>query len=249
METRNLEVVTEEQTCTISAVVDKTLQDSFADNLYFLWRLSTNPSTITTTNCIPIVQPPKINWFHQISRFLKPPTPVAATTGTTLTGPTHANLTTAMNKVSEAWERQIDQQETKDREKKDKANWSAWENLAEVQRKTILLASMGNDLVPPEKLTPNMIEILRCTNGSRVELELHQKLSRNIICLDPGLCSCLCKGLLISQPSENDINYFSPAFTSSVPNEKKNKAMTALHYMVQASVGKVSDSMIADMTK
>ena len=248
MESRNTQALTEDQTTEIAQTADATLHDSFANNLYFLWRLCTTPTSITATNCIPALQPPKIDWFHQVSKYIQPP----QTSGNDGSSPNPGNntqFTSAMNKVSEAWERQLEREAKKDREKKDKANWSAWENLADIQRRTILLASMSHDLTPPEKPTPTMMEVLRCSHGSWVELELHQKLNNNIICLDPSLCSCLCKGLLISQPTENDINYYSPAFTSSIPNDKKNKAMSALHYMVQASDGKVSDSMIADMTK
>ena len=244
----NTETLSQEQQDKVRDPVSTTLLESFSDNLYFLWRMATNPKLVTATPCIPLIHPEKQAWFIQVSRYISPtPRPQLPNFRQDQPNENH-QWATAMNRVTAAWEQQLQQQASKETDKKNKEKWKDWEKLTKVQRDTILLASMGDDLIVSEYPNDIMLEIIG-NNGPRVELELHQKLNQNIICLDSGLCSCLAKGLLLSQPSENDINYFSPAFTPSTSHSKKDRSMSAVHFMVQEDIGKVSDNMIADLTK
>lgn len=158
-----------------------------------------------------------------------------------------------MSKVAEVWEREISRKEKNDQDNSDKHKKS-WKNLSTLQRNTILIAATENDLVPPTNPTDIMLVILRSGTGARSLTILHHEMTaRNcIVNLDPGFVTAMKNGLFLSQPTENHLNYYSPAFTAPIlPDFDASSAdpLSSLRIAEQAALGKVSNEDIASMTK
>ena len=152
------EALSQDQQNQVREAVSTTLLESFADNLYFLWSMATNPKLVTPTPCIPLIHPEKLAWYTQIKRYISPPQRHNTPTFQYNEPNAQQHWANAMNRVTAAWEQQLQQQASKETDKKNKEKWRDWEKLAKVQRDTILLA-MSNDLVNPNSKLGNALRI------------------------------------------------------------------------------------------
>lgn len=157
----------------------------------------------------------------------------------------------SMTKVAEAWQQEIARKAKKEENGEDK-NKKIWEALPKIQKETILVASTQDDLVKPDSPSDPMLMVLSIGTGAKAQILLHHilKISGCIVHLDDGFCVAIKNGLFLSQPTEQWINYYSPAFT---PPEKDplilSDNMDPLRLAEQAAHGKLSQDDITKMTK
>ena len=145
-----------------------------------------------------------------------------------------------LDKFASVWEQEIKRKAKKDDEK----NKKGWSKLAEVQKDTILLASMKQDLVKPTKPTDFILRILECDTGIRARELIYAKLGKNIINIDRGFGTTLARGYLVSQPSERDMNDFPPVFTGPDFNLRAQDTEQDHFAEEQATHGKISDETL-----
>jgi len=73
----------------------------------------------------------------------------------------------------------------------------AWNKLSKIQQNVILLAGVDGDAVVQKEATEEMLSILDYQNRAQVSQYLKQAMSGHNICLEPGLCSEIDKGIFV----------------------------------------------------
>ena len=234
---------------TTEAATKEAMMLDYYDMLQTLWKIAYDPSKIDPVHCMPISDPNKLKFLRRVLGIQDPQDPTIQTMSNPLP-PNITELASSMNRVAQAWEKEISRKENVDKENNDK-NKKCWDNLSDVQKQTILLASMSDILVPPETPTTTMLMILKCGTGSRAQTLLHYELRNHkcIVHIDPGCASAIKNGLFLSQPTESHINNFGPAFTPpSSPLSSSKSFINNLRIEEQASHGRISLEDIDQMT-
>ena len=71
----------------------------------------------------------------------------------------------------------------------------AWRKFPSIQQNIILLAGIDSEENIPEKATEEVMSILGCQHGPQMEQLLRQVMNEHNMCLEPGLCTALNKGI------------------------------------------------------
>ena len=120
----------------------------YGDVAYFLYKLITKEDSIHATNCIPVVNIEKQQWFLIKKRELLP-TPLPPFQILQSLPPFSQGITqpqsNPLDKIAQVWEQEIKRKSKKDDERSKKG----WSKLAEVQKDPILLATIRQDMVKP----------------------------------------------------------------------------------------------------
>ena len=113
---------------------------------------------------------------------------------------------------------------------------AVWNKLLDLSQNVILgmqaryASDMDEDtegIMIPEKPSGTMNNVVRCSTGARVQQLLNHTLKAKFECIvnwDIGMCSALKNGLLMSQPSPNEVSHFSPHFTPPYHTNKDASA-------------------------
>ena len=224
----------------VIATVREDSKLEFSETLYTLWKLAFDDSRIEPVRCLPITDERRKIFLYHLSF-----------TGYSINPFPHPTHPQSHPQTAEAWEWEISRKERNDEEKTDKSK-KIWDNLSDIQRKTILLAGTSEDLFPPLQPTPILMVLLGSGTGARVQTILHHELQAKncIVHLDSGLCVGIKNRLFLSQPTESSINYYSIIFT---PPELHLRGATnddsGLLISGQAALGNISKEEIAAMTK
>ena len=150
----------------------------------------------------------------------------------------------SLDKLAEVMEKDMKRKEKRDTELKNKR----WTKLAEVERSTILLASMQQDFVKPDAPSDFMKKMLESETGIQARGWLHTYLDENTIDVDKGMYTAIARGYLVSQPSERDINGFSIAFCGADFQLRKNDENNDLLVEEQTAHGKMSQEILKMLT-
>lgn len=97
-----------------------------------------------------------------------------------------------MSRFADVVERQLIMKEKTDLSPPDK-NAKNWDNLPDLQKRTIILVSLPDDLVVPKKTTEIMLATIRSGTGARTPQLLHHELRLKgyIVNSDVGFCASL----------------------------------------------------------
>ena len=240
----------------VIATIREEIKLEFWDALLTIWKMAFDANKIDPVRYLPICDAYRLEYLLDTAK-VNPPAAIRTLPETPLAPtPDQTKITdwaTSMSKVAEVWEREISRKEKNDQDHSDK-NKESWENLSKLQRNTILLAATENGLVTPTKPTDIMLVVLRSGTGARALTILHHEITaRNcIVNLDRGFVTAMKNGLFLSQPTENHLNYYSPAFTAPVLPDfysSSTDPLSSLRIAEQAALGKVSNEDIASMTK
>eukprot|EP00592_Proboscia_alata_P015328 CAMPEP_0194401036 /NCGR_PEP_ID=MMETSP0174-20130528/127574_1 /TAXON_ID=216777 /ORGANISM="Proboscia alata, Strain PI-D3" /LENGTH=577 /DNA_ID=CAMNT_0039197677 /DNA_START=503 /DNA_END=2236 /DNA_ORIENTATION=- len=136
----------------------------------------------------------------------------------------------------------------------------AWDNLPEVQRRTILNAGIyetrkssddGNESDPdsayqvPTKPSESLMHILRCKTQARVQnyLHSHPKFVNNMFHADIGCCTALKNGMLQASSGIRDITNFSPFFCPPTSTDSIKANMLLLEEKAHHELITIEDLM------
>jgi hypothetical protein len=69
-------------------------------------------------------------------------------------------------------------------------------------------------IIKPEGQTEHLQAVLKCTTGARVQQYLHYILKKHkcIVEIGLGMCTAIKNGMIGSQPTEQEVNNYSPFF-------------------------------------
>ena len=107
------------------------------------------------------------------------------------------------------------------------------------------------DVVVPDGPNRLMSTVIRCSTGARVQQLLNHTLSVThncIVSLNMGMCTALKNGLLLSQPSPNEVSNFSPHFTPPLLDNAEDSSELQLRLEEQSKNGKLSADDLALVT-
>ena len=221
-------------------------EQGYGDVVYFLYKLLTKEEALHATKCLPITSSLKLQWFHTKQRELQstiplPPPPIAPPPGMPAfpTAPTNS-----LDKIANVFEQEIKRRTKKDDEK----NRKGWSKLTEVQKDTILLASMKQDVVKPQHPNDFMLKILECDTGIPARELIYAKLDRNIIQIERGFGTNLARGKLVSQPLERGMNGYSITFIPPDFTLRADSNADDSFVEEQAAHGKISDATLKMLT-
>lgn len=93
----------------------------------------------------------------------------------------------SFDKLAEVMEKDIKRKEKRDTKLKNKK----WSKFADVQKDTILLASMGQYFIKPTEPTEFMKKMIVSETGIQAREWIHTYLDNNIIDADKGMCTSL----------------------------------------------------------
>lgn len=108
---------------------------------------------------------------------------------------------------------------------------------------------MQQDLEKPAQPTDFMLRILECDTGIRAGELIYAKLDKNLISIDRGFGTTLAIGYLVIQPSERDMNGFSPEFTGPDFNLRAKDNEQDHFAEEQAAHGKMSGETLKMLTQ
>lgn len=107
------------------------------------------------------------------------------------------------------------------------------------------------DVAVPDGPNELMSTVIRCSTGARVQQLLNHTLSTKhncIVNLNMGMCTALKNGLLLSQPSPNEVSNFSPHFTPPLLDNSEDGPELQLRLEEQSKNGKLSADDLALVT-
>lgn len=187
---------------------------AFGDLLLTLWKISFKGDQVSAVLGLPVHDPDKQRHLHQVSGYNGRFEEQNTTFPEDQQSPADMkDWASSMTKVAEACQQEIARKAKKEEHAKDK-NKKIWEALPEIQKETILVASTQDDLIKPDSLSDPMLMVLSSGTGAKAQTLFHHilKVSGCIVHLDDGFCVAIKNGLFLSQPTEQRINYYSPAF-------------------------------------
>lgn len=205
---------------------------------------------MTAVPCAPITDAPRLLALTPITGTSHPVS--TNTQQNNKTTPDLSNWAAALTSMTESISKGFQHNSSSPSSPSDKKK-KAWDNLPDLNKEVILLAGTQDDLVKPSSPTDLMLQVHASGTGPRAQSLLHHTLKVEcdcIVSLDDGLCAAIKNGLFLSQPTEQWINYYSPAFTAPERSDNKTSDLhNALRIMEQAALGKISQEDIASMTK
>lgn len=224
---------------------------AFGDVLLTLWKIAFKGDQVSAVLGLPVHEDDKKRHLNQTSGNINTPESLPTTIGgTSQAPPDMKDWASFMHKVAEAWQQDIARKAKKEENNKDK-NKKIWDALPEIQKETILVASTQDDLIKPDSPSDPMLMVLDSGTGAKAQTLLHHilKVSGCIVHLDDGFCVAIKNGLFLSQPTEQYINYYSPAFTPPGKDPLlASNDMDPLRLAEQAAHGKRSQDDINKMT-
>mmetsp|Transcript_4429 Transcript_4429/g.5653 ORF Transcript_4429/g.5653 Transcript_4429/m.5653 type:complete len:741 (+) Transcript_4429:65-2287(+) len=152
----------------------------------------------------------------------------------------------AMNKLADSM---TTQQETQQRlqEEKNDTRLKAWRKLPTVQKSIILGAGINRQHQIPEEPTEELLIMMGVSNGAQVGQYLQHLMPEHNIHLEPGLCSCLHKGIFLCPEYEKIPKHFTPFLTPPTSISDSEEADQLRLSMVED--GKYSKDDLERMTK
>ena len=104
-------------------------------------------------------------------------------------------------------------------EEKTDARIKAWRRLPKIQQNVILLGGVEENGTIPEEPTEEMFSILGCQNGAQVDQYLRQSMPGYNVSFEPGFCTAINKGMLISPNDTATPKNFTPFFTPPMKDD------------------------------
>ena len=123
-----------------------------------------------------------------------------------------------MTKLSESM---IKHQEAviRSQEEKSDPKLKAWNKLPAIQQNIILLGGVDDSGTVPNSPTEEMLSILGCQNGVRVDQYLKQVMVGHNIQLEPGLCSSINKGIFVHADDTTAPKHFTSFLTPPINDD------------------------------
>ena len=168
--------------------------------LYFLWACYHAEDKIYAPNLSILDAPETQNWEKSTRDeiFPKKSTPqvVDLSTSSIHQGLPSGTIT-AITKLSDTM---IAHQEAalKNQEEKADSRLKAWRKVPKLQQNVILLGGVEENGVIPSTPTEEFYAIIGCQNGVQVDQFLHQAMPGFNVNFEPGFCTALHRGMLVS---------------------------------------------------
>ena len=193
----------------------------YSQVLLFLWALHHLDVVVKAPTIATLQDDATILWDNTTKdECLPPPKKVTLdfTNTSTSSSGSHDGTISAMTKLSACM---IKHQEAELRFKEEKSDTrlKAWKKLPKIQQNVLLLGGVEEDGNIPEECTEEMLSILGCQNGAQVEQYLRQSMQGHNMSLEPGFCTALNKGILVSPDDASTPKNFTPFLTPPVGDD------------------------------
>ena len=185
-----------------------------------VWAMHALEEALTTPIMAPLQDPACLEWESATDIKKGPSVPPvvteAATTGTARSAGSDvvmmklAESITKHNEVSQKWG-----------EEKADPRLKAWRKLPKIQQNIIIYGGIEEDSSIPEEATEEMLSILGCQNGAQVEQYLRQSMKQFNMAIEPGLCTALNKGILVSIDDGSAPRNLTPFFTPPLKDDEE----------------------------
>jgi len=194
----------------------------FESVLYFLWGCHHLEKDIKVPVMMNLQDDDTLQW-EKSTRDLELGTKKSPVTfdlaGSNQSSDLSAGAISAMTKLSASM---IKHQEAtlKSQEEKGDNRMKAWRRLPKIQQNVIVLAGVEDDGTVPTEPTEEMLSILGCQNGAQVEQFLRQSMQGHNMCLEPGFCTALNKGMFVCPDDVDTPKNFTAFLTPPVNDDE-----------------------------
>ena len=226
---------------------------NFRDTLLTLWKIAYKPDQVTAVPYIPIDAADKLHTIQSslgLSAMHSQPT-VPTQNNTNNPNPPPTDRWSTLDKMAEAWQQDVARKVQREADSTDKRK-TAWKNLLDLQKTTVLLASTKNNMTAITEPTDCLLTTIASGSGPRAKEYLHHLLQLDgcFVNLDDGFCCSLKTCCLLSQSNEQHIQNFSPGFCPpGDPTINKSESIDSARYAEQAINGKFSAEDFLAITK